>query len=113
LGFSQAKFATRIAISSSYVADIENYKKIASERVIRLIIAEFKISDEWLRKGNGEMFAEEMDADLSRIVSIFNSLSPPFKECAMRQMGELSTLSEQRLEEFIPHYRRGSAMLLQ
>jgi transcriptional regulator with XRE-family HTH domain len=92
VGLSQAKFAERMAISSSYVAEIELNNKEASERIIRLLISEFNVSSEWLRSGEGEMFNDGMDAQLSKITSLFNSFDQRFKGCAINQMEELADL---------------------
>lgn len=95
VGLSQAKFAERMAISSSYVAEIELNNKEASERIIRLLISEFNVSSKWLRSGEGAMFNEGMDAQLSRITSLFNSFDKLFKGCAINQMEELANLYSQ------------------
>jgi len=92
LKLSQAKFAARMAISSSYLADIELNNKPVTERVIRLLVAEFNTNDKWLRTGEGTMFNDGMDVHMSRLISVFNSLSQPFKECAMKQIDELAKL---------------------
>jgi transcriptional regulator with XRE-family HTH domain len=93
IGLSQAKFAKRMAISSSYLAEIELNKKEATERVIRLLAVEFNVNDNWIRTGEGEMFKSEMDAQIATVISLFNSLSQNFKSCAVNQMQELATLN--------------------
>lgn len=95
VGLSQAKFAERMAISSSYLAEIELNNKAASERIIRLLVSEFNVSDIWLREGEGDMFNVGMDAQLSKITSLFNSLSQQFKGCAVNQLEELADLCNQ------------------
>ena len=92
LGLSQAKFATRMAISSSYLADIELNNKPATERIVRLLSAEFNVNDQWLRTGQGDMFSEGMDEQLSKLISTFKSLNQHFKECALSQMDDLAKL---------------------
>lgn len=94
IGLSQSKFAERMAISSSYLAEIELNNKTASERIIRLLVSEFKVDDTWLRTGEGVMFSEGMDAQLSRITTLFNSLDYQFKGCAINQMEELARLHD-------------------
>jgi len=92
IGLSQAKFAERIAISASYLADIELNNKVASERVIRLLSAEFNVDDHWLRTGNGDMFNEEVDEQIARLLSGFKSMNPQFKEYALNQLEALADL---------------------
>ena len=95
LGLSQAKFAERMAISSSYLAEIELNNKVATERIIRLLSAEFNVDDHWLRTGDGSMFDTSMDAQVSKIISLFKSLNKQFKGCALNQMEELADLQRQ------------------
>jgi len=95
VGLSQVKFAKRMAISSSYLAEIELNNKAASERIIRLLVSEFNVSDIWIRTGEGEMFDSGMDAQLSKITSLFNSFNQQFKGCAINQMEELANLYSQ------------------
>ena len=95
VGLSQVKFAERMAISAGYLAEIETNSKVASERVIRLMVSEFSIDDRWLRTGEGEMFSSGMDAHLASIFSLYNSLDHQFKMCALNQMEELARLHSQ------------------
>jgi len=100
IGISQAKFAKRIAISGSYLAEIEAYRKPASERIIRLVVSEFNVNDHWLRTGEGSMFNEELDADIAKLINTFKSLGPSFKAYALKQMDELSVLSDQNMNRY-------------
>ena len=45
LGLTQSKLAEWIAISTSYMGEMENEVKTANERVIRLLTAEFNINE--------------------------------------------------------------------
>ena len=92
LGLSQAKFAERIAMSASYVANIEIDKRQASERIVMLIAAEYNVNEHWLLTGEGSMFDEETDAHLAKLVSSFKMLNPQFQECALHQIDELVSL---------------------
>jgi len=92
IGLSQAKFANRMAISSSYLADMELSKMEVTERIIRLLCAEYSVNDHWFRTGEGSMFDPNMDAQLSRIISLFKSFNQQFKGCALNQMEELADL---------------------
>ncbi|MCL2577693.1 MAG: helix-turn-helix domain-containing protein [Defluviitaleaceae bacterium] len=95
LGLSQARFSKRMAISSSYLADIELNNKSVSERIIRLLSAEFNVNSGWLRTGEGVMFNEGMDEQISKLISAFNSLNQPFKKYALNQIEELVDLYNQ------------------
>jgi len=89
IGITQSKFAERIAISTSYMAEIEHGVKTANERVIRLLVAEFNINEHWLRFGDGDMFNHGMDSLVAKTLSLLKSLDPKFQECAIKQLEEL------------------------
>ena len=113
IGISQAKFAKRIAISHSYLAEMEGYRKPASERIIRLIIAEFNINGHWLRTGNGSMFNDEFDAETAKLLNAFKSLSPSFKACALKQMDELAALNDESTNPYGIRGERIKALIFQ
>jgi len=92
IGLSQAKFAKRIAISSGYLAEIELNNKVVTERLIKLIVAEFNVNDHWLRTGEGEVFDEGLDNQITRLISGFKSMNPQFKEFALNQIEALANL---------------------
>lgn len=92
LCLTQAQFAERVNISTSYVAEMERGKKIASERTVRIICMEFDIDAHWLRTGDGVMYYEAAAANLARITGIFKSLSPQYQECALKQIKILYSL---------------------
>lgn len=56
---SQQEFASKIALSRGYLANIEIGKQELNDRLIKLICQEFHVNEEWLRTGNGEMFVED------------------------------------------------------
>jgi len=92
VGITQATLAKRIAVSASYYAAMECGTKKVNDRIIRLISTELNIDEHWLRTGVGSMFSEETDAQLARAMSIFRSLSPEVKECALIQLEALAEL---------------------
>ena len=95
MGLTQSSFAKRIAISLSYLTEIENGNKSASERVIRLVSSEFNVDDNWIRSGEGSMLNENVDIQMSNLMSMFKSLNQQFKECALSQMEDLANLCAQ------------------
>jgi transcriptional regulator with XRE-family HTH domain len=90
LGFTQAVFAQRIAVSSSYFAEMELGKKNVNERTIKMISMEFGIDEHWLRTGEGVMLCDDSNARVAKLNSLFKSLSPRLQDCALNQIGELA-----------------------
>ena len=56
LGMTQAVFAERIGIRQNSVAVIEMGKNMPSDQTVAFICREFRVNEEWLRTGAGEMF---------------------------------------------------------
>ena len=56
LGMTQAVFAERIGIRQNSVAVIEMGKNMPSDQTVAFICREFRVNEEWLRTGAGEVF---------------------------------------------------------
>jgi len=93
LGITQVKFAERIAISTSYISEVEGGIKEINERVLRLIIAEFNVNEQWIRSGNGTMFNEDANAFVSEAIGIFKSLDQQFQESTLQMLEVMSALN--------------------
>jgi transcriptional regulator with XRE-family HTH domain len=78
LGLKQVEFAEKLGLTSAAISAIELDKAPLTEANIRLICFTFKVNEEWLREGKGEMLDEE--AMLSewekRLLELFRKLSP-------------------------------------
>jgi transcriptional regulator with XRE-family HTH domain len=61
LELSQQEFADKIALSRSYLANIEIGNQEVNDRTLKLICQEFNVSEKWLRTGEGKMFNTESD----------------------------------------------------
>ena len=57
LGLTQSEFAERIGSVQNTITGYETGKRMPSNQVINLICREFHVNEEWLRSGEGEMFA--------------------------------------------------------
>ena len=96
LGFTQAKFAERIAISTSYLAGMELGTKKVNERTLRLLSMEFGVDEHWLRTGAGSAFSRECDARVIKATSLLKSLEPQLQKCALVQLNALAELQKKR-----------------
>lgn len=67
LGIRQGDFAEKISTTQGHISDIENGRKSLSERTLKLICLEDwngkKVSENWLRTGEGEMFLPVLEED--------------------------------------------------
>lgn len=59
LGLSQSEFGSRIGLSRDSIANIEGNRTEIKDVVIKLICREFNVDEEWLRTGEGEMYAPQ------------------------------------------------------
>ena len=94
LGLTQEKFAERLAISISYLSEMERAETSVNDRIIRLIALEFAVSEYWLRSGEGEMLSDSVNH--ARASSLFKSLTPSFQEFALIHLEALADLQNRQ-----------------
>lgn len=92
-GLTKTAFAAKIGLSQPFVSQICAGTKEPSDRTIADICRQFKISEEWLRNGTGEMqdllseddqlmafmsdlMAESSDSFRRRFISVVSALEP-------------------------------------
>ena len=66
LGLSQDEFGRRLGVTRGAVTNIELNKVEPKPLFIDLICREFKVNENWLRTGEGEMFKEETEFSLDQ-----------------------------------------------
>ena len=72
LNLTQQAFADRIGTKRNNVTGYESGTRSPSEAVITLICREFRVSEEWLRTGNGDMFLPEASDEINELVKRYN-----------------------------------------
>ena len=84
LGLNQRDFSNLLSLSGGYIAGVEVNLRKVNNRLIKLIIAEFNINEDWLRFGKGEMFTTKQgDEKAVRILSLFNDLPPHYQDIVL------------------------------
>lgn len=59
MNLSQEDFGLRIGIKSrSHISALESGTRTVTDRIIRDLVNEFNVNEEWLRTGKGDMFVE-------------------------------------------------------
>ena len=62
-------FGSALGVSLSAISEIEHGRSVVTERMTRLILAAFpRVSEAWLRTGEGEMFRKE-DSSMAELIS--------------------------------------------
>lgn len=72
LNINQQEFSKRLNLGQSTWAMIETGKRTLNERHIKLICAEFKVNEDWLRTGIGEMFSDTDQTILDTLVQEYH-----------------------------------------
>jgi len=93
IGLSQVKFAERIAVAASFISEVESGVRDVNERAIRLIIAEYNVSEDWLRAGVGSMFNDDVTASVSEAMGMFKSLDQTFQDGALKILAVLTEMN--------------------
>ena len=97
LGLTLEEFGNRIGLQKSAISKIERGENGVTDQTRLSICREFRVSETWLRTGEGEMFApqsreEEIEAAVQRLLS---GQRPDFKR---RLVTVLSALNEDQWE---------------
>jgi transcriptional regulator with XRE-family HTH domain len=79
LGLNQVEFAKRVGLTQTYLSMIELEKSTLTEKNIKLICATFAIDEDWLRTGNGDMFAS-MSPYEKELLEVFGKLTGDTQE---------------------------------
>ena len=57
------KFGNNLGVKKSAISKIENGENGVTDQMVKLMVKEFGVSENWLRNGKGEMFPEFDKAD--------------------------------------------------
>lgn len=101
LGLKQTKFAKKIGVTSTLINKIEAGNAKVTEANIHLICFTFKVNEEWLREGKGEMMDDE--AMLSewekRLLAVFRRLSLEGRKLLLKLSDSLLESEEYKAEQ--------------
>lgn len=93
LSMTQEEFSKQIGLSRNFIAQVEIGTKTPSDRTISDICRQFKVSEEWLRNGTGEMFTQKTkDDEISDMLADVQNLEDD--EFKYRLISALAQLDE-------------------
>lgn len=80
LELSQRNFSMILSVSHGYIAGIETEIRKVNNRLVKLVVSEFSVNENWLRTGTGEMFTQNPDEEFTRLVGLFKELPAKYQE---------------------------------
>ena len=83
LGLNQTEFAVRIGLKQSVVSQWEVGITPLNDKNIILICHIFKVNEDWLRYGVGEMFNAKDDSILQEIMELVEKLDEPQRQVVL------------------------------
>lgn len=61
LSLTLEKFGNSLGVTKTAISNIENSNRNVTDQMSKLICREFKVNEDWLKTGEGEMFQEHLD----------------------------------------------------
>ena len=100
LNINQREFCKLLSLSGGYIANIEANLREPNDRLIKLIVSEFNVNEEWLLTGNGKMFDIKVkDERSSRLLSLFNNLPKKYQDVVFDLINSLYKADEKPSSE--------------
>ncbi|MDR1785687.1 MAG: helix-turn-helix domain-containing protein [Spirochaetaceae bacterium] len=84
LEMSQRRFSFMLSLSGSYIARVETKKMPVNPRLVKLIVSEFGVNEDWLKTGRGEMFSQNPDEKFTKLVGLFRELPGKYQDFVLK-----------------------------
>ena len=102
LGLTQEKFGERIGVKKNTISQIESGVNGVTDQLRLAVCREFRVSEEWLRTGDGEMFVEpDEDEEITRFMGDILSGQPDFRRRLVSVLARMTPDEWALLEEKI------------
>lgn len=98
---SQEKFAKSLGLSRTFIAQVETGTNTFSDRTIKDICRIYKVNEEWLRTGEGEMKQPRSDNEVIAefVNDVMESKSDDFRKRLINALSQLNEDEWKVLEE--------------
>jgi len=91
LGITQGEFGSRIGVQRSTISQMESGVSTVTQQTIRSICREFRVNEDWLRTGEGEMFSQlTTEEELMAFVTDLTTVSDSFKARLVTALARLT-----------------------
>ena len=107
--FTQDGLAEEVGVTRTYINLIETGKKEPSDRTIKDICRILNINETWLRTGEGNMEAPEMDEETIYIYELLEDTENPFAEyilSIMKTYKESSPSEKEAMKNFFKNLNK-------
>lgn len=101
LNLTQDEFGNKLGIKKSAVSKIEKGENGVTDQMIKLMVKEFGVNENWLRTGEGEMFPEfdRADAIAKLADDIMTEVPDSFKSRLVTALAEMTDEQWKLLED--------------
>ena len=103
LNLTQDEFGDRLGVVKSSISNIEKGRHGITDQMIKLMVKEFGVNEDWLRTGDGEMFPEfdRADAIAKLADDIMTEVSDSFKSRLITALAQMTDEQWKFLEDII------------
>lgn len=102
LNLTQDEFGERLGVVKSSISNIEKGRHGITDQMIKLMVKEFGVSENWLRTGEGEMVPDFSRADaIAKLADdIMTEVPDSFKSRLVTALAQMSDEQWKFLEDF-------------
>ena len=99
-GLTMRQFGEKIGVVGSTISDIENGRRSLNRQNLLAICREFRVNEDWLRTGEGEMFVESNeDEEITKFLGDILSDQPDFRRRLISVLSRMTPDEWALLEE--------------
>lgn len=100
LKLTQTEFGNRLGVGKTAISQIEHGINNITEQMIKSICREYRVNENWLRTGEGEMFFEVTDDTSEYLFELIDDVDHPLKPVMFSILKTYSELNEKNKEVF-------------
>lgn len=102
LNLTQDEFGNKLGVANSSISNIEKNRYGITDQMIKLMVKEFGVSENWLRTGEGEMLPHFSRADaIAKLADdIMTEVPDSFKSRLVTALAQMSDEQWKLLEDF-------------
>lgn len=91
IGLTQDRFGAKLGVGKTAVSKVENGERGVTDQLRLAVCREFRVSEDWLRTGEGDMFVEvDEDDEITRFMGDILSGQPDFRRRLVSVLARLS-----------------------